>query len=893
MIRRILFRAKLAVACFAAALPLLWGSPAHAQAPSADDAVLFEMRSGQYRLGNGVRGYQLPGGVCVDFADIIMALDLPVRLDKNIGRASGWLFDESQPFLIDREDKLLRYAGREQALPADAIVDAPEGWCIKVSLLSQWLGVKLTPDTNNALLLLGSDRKLPFQEGIERRQRAASIKPQRQFDLTTLPQAKEPYSMWRTPSVDVVASVGGIHDSQRGTQIDYSYEIFASGEIAQTSFDARLSSDNDGVPASLRLRAYRADPQGKLLGPLRATYAAIGDVSGASTSLGVMPRSGRGFVITNRPLDQPDSFDSTSFRGNLPEGWDAELYRNGILIGFANTRADGRYEFLDVPLQYGPNRFEVVLYGPQGQIRRETSNVPVGLNSIPPERTWYWMSANQEGHDLVALRNYPTVQQGGWRASFGLERGIDRRTSLHGSVHTLTRDGNRYSIIEGGVRRAIGPALAEVSFGYELNGGWAVRAQILGQLGNTNFNLESIFARDFVSDRVDPGVRSQHIASVDHYFGVGGTVIPVHFDLRYIDREGSADRLEATARASYSFGRVMVTGQLDWKFNQPDINGDSQDELFANLLLNGSVGKVRLRGAARFRIMPDSRFESAEITGEWRWGERGLMRAQVGYDKDFNRFRGGIGYSRTFDRFAITGTVEAATDGSVAAGVNLSFSFAPDPANGGFRMSSTKLATGGQVSARVFRDLNGDGIRQENEPLEPEVQLAAGNAPVRDLTNDRGMTMIEGLTPYRPVLIGVDAGSIADPLVQPTGPGKVVTPRPGIAISIDLPLSSAGEIQGILRSADGRDLPGVDLELVDVEGRVAKGVRSEFDGFFIFEGVPYGRYTIRIAKPAADAVKAETDLGHAAVVNGDQPSVRLGNVVAKPRGGAFATRPQQ
>src|SRR3546814_10416771 len=76
-------------------------------------------------------------------------------------------------------------------------------------------------------------------------------------------------------------------------------------------------------------------------------------------------------------LFRSDSFDKTSFRGDLPAGWDAELYRNGQLLAFATLNGDGRYEFLDVPLQYGTNRFEIVLYGSQGQIRRELNQLQV------------------------------------------------------------------------------------------------------------------------------------------------------------------------------------------------------------------------------------------------------------------------------------------------------------------------------------------------------------------------------------------------------------------------------------------------------------------------------------------------------------------------------------
>ncbi|MCQ4051691.1 carboxypeptidase regulatory-like domain-containing protein, partial [Klebsiella pneumoniae] len=122
-----------------------------------------------------------------------------------------------------------------------------------------------------------------------------------------------------------------------------------------------------GTPESLRVQAYRTDPDATLLGPLKATSVAAGDVSGFSTPLVSQSGVGRGAMITNRPVERRDAFDRTDFRGELPNGWDAELYRNGQLLGFATNRADGRYEFLDVPLLYGQNRFEIVLYGPQGQ----------------------------------------------------------------------------------------------------------------------------------------------------------------------------------------------------------------------------------------------------------------------------------------------------------------------------------------------------------------------------------------------------------------------------------------------------------------------------------------------------------------------------------------------
>ncbi len=370
----------MAVAAFAAAA--VFGSAsmaASAWKATPDDEWLFDIRVNQFSVGDGVRGYQTDTGICVDFADVVMAFDLPVRIDKKSRRATGWLFEESRTFTLDRESSVVQIMNNRATLSETAVRDVPEGWCVDTQTLAQWLNVELKPDLSNSTLMIKADRKLPFELAAERKSRAAKMPSAQAFDLKTLPQAKDPYQFWRTPSVDVVASVDLRRAANGGDfRVGRRWDLFASGEIATASFDARLTSDHRGVPDRLRVRAFRSDPDGGLLGPLKATHFEIGDISTPGTSISAQSTPGRGLYLTNRPLSRPDSFDRTSFRGELPDGWDAELYRNGLLIGFMQSRGDGRYEFLDVPLLYGQNRMEIVLYGPQGQERRDVRMIPVG-----------------------------------------------------------------------------------------------------------------------------------------------------------------------------------------------------------------------------------------------------------------------------------------------------------------------------------------------------------------------------------------------------------------------------------------------------------------------------------------------------------------------------------
>ena len=854
--------------------------------PNDDDFLLLDIRSGRFSLGDGVRGYQTPNGICVALADIIMSLNIPVRLDKKSRRATGWIFSEEETLVVDRDQNMVQTMNNKYPLRPGDIHDAPEGWCIDSKALGKWLGLDLTPDLSNALLLLESERKLPFQRAAERKAKAAKIRPKKIFDLADMPQADQPYKFWQTPSVDAVLSIGGLRDTRSSrSDVDVRYEFFASGEIGKASVDARLASDNDGVPESLRIRAFRSDPNGGLLGPAKATQIAAGDISTFSTPLVAQSVIGRGAFITNRPLNRGTTFDRTSFRGSLPVGWDAELYRNGQLIAFAENRDDGRYEFIDVPLLFGRNDFEVVLYGPQGQIRRERRSQRVGADALPPGKTYYWAGFADSGRDLITLGVQENVlRTAGLRGSVGVEHGLDKRTTLTGAVHSLNVDGQRINIAELGARRALGNTLFDVSLAGNADGGAALRGQALGRFGDTFFRAETIWATGaFQSDQFEQNVNSRHNFALSHFFKSGNVTIPVELDAIYRTRTTGADTLNVTSRISANLQRVSVTGELDYARTINPFGPNADDQLEAGLLANVRLGKFRLRGESRFRIAPETRFRSASIVGEWRNGRRNSWRAELGFDGENSRTRLALGYIRQFEKFSLNSSIEAASDGSFAAGINLAFSIGPDPRNGRIRLSNERLASNGQVLATVFRDTNRDGIRQPDEPLEQDVELTAGLAVALQPTDEQGRALIDGLRPFQPILVGIDGGSLPDPYLQPSSSGVVVTPRPGVPSRIELPLVAAGEVDGSLVRAGGIGIGGVTLELVDGAGRVKHSTLSEFDGFFLFEGVPYGSYTVRIAQEAATILRAAQTVPKGRIVlDDDRPLVSLGAVRITP-----------
>ena len=852
--------------------------------PDPDDQLLLDVNIRQLTLGDGARAYPTPEGVCVVLGDFLNTLDVPMKIDVAAKSASGWAFKEDNRISIDRAAGKVSFGGKSEPLAPETVRDTPEGWCVDSKALGRWFGIGVDANPRASMLRLKTETKLPVELAIERRQRAQQIKPAR-LDLAGLPRVRLPYRLWRTPALDFVVSGGATYNAHSGMKVDRQASLYAAGEMAMMSFDARVGTNRDGIPNSVRLRAYRSDPDGELLGFLKATHFGVGDVAGLATPLVGGSAQGRGALITNRPLDRPSAFDRTSFTGDLQNGWEAEIYRNGQLLGFAAASNDNRYHFDDVQLQYGDNDFEIVTYGPQGQIRRRSESVTIGPQAVPPGKTWYWAGANQVGHELVG--RLPSVRgdfspNSGWSATAGVEHGLDKRTSVAALVETLVVDDRRLSYVEASIRRTVGPALVEIGGAYERGGGFAARASVLARLGPVNVSAESIVARDFISSRIRDGTVGEHRLSLDAPVKLGRTRVPVHADVRYRQLAGGGSALEGAARLSANLRNFMLTAEVNHS-KQRNAAGAEQPAVtqatFAGL---GRIGAVRVRGSAQWDVAPQAKFRAAELTGYWSASETSDWEGALGYDGSAKRARARVAHIRHFSAMSLALSGEAATDGSVAAGFNVAFSLGSDRGGGLFNLTSRKLASNGAVKARVFRDDNDNGQRDPGEPFEKGATITAGMQSSDSATDSAGTTRVEGLDTYRPVAIGVDTSTLTDPSLVPRKAIQIVTPRPGVTAEIDIALVGGGDVEGSLVKSGGGGFEGLDVELVDSSGTVVATTRSDFDGYFLFERIAYGRYTIRLAQASAEAARSSPDLDRSLEITPEKPVVRMGAIPVSP-----------
>ena len=839
---------------------------------------LLDVTIRQLRLGDGVRAYETPEGTCVILGDMLKTLDLPVTVDLTAKKAVGWAFKETNRLSIDLAARTASFGGKSEPVTSQ-IRETPEGWCVDSAALGRWLGIGVRPMTAGSVLMLESEAKLPVEMAVERQQRAARIQPAK-FDYADLPQVRLPYRMWRAPALDFVVSAGATYRAKDGVRVDRRTSISAAGEIARLSYDAQISTTGKGIPNALRLRAYRSDPEAGLLGPLKATHFGLGDVAGLDSRLSGSPISGRGALVTNRPLFAQAAFDRSRFEGDLPSGWEAEIYRNGELLGFAKPTPDQRYRFEDVQLLYGENQVRIVLYGPQGQVRTREEMINIGRDNVPAGKTWYWAGFNQPGRDVLALDKPPDdIAQPRAQAAVAVEHGLSQRTSVGALARAMLVGDERLTFVEGTVRHSIGSALVELAAARDSSGGQALRAQMVGKVAGISISGEAIAANDFHLRGEKPSSFRDMRLSLSAPIRVGKTSLPAHAEMRLTDRLDGTKQLEAAGKLAANFNSFNLAADLRYRRQQLASGPAPPSEVDFGLMGTGRVGDVRLRGGATAGIAPEARLRSVELSAYWSATEKTDWEGALVYEAGSKRARARVSHVRRLDSLAVAVTGEAASDGSLALGLNLNFSL---DAGHRFKFSRQPLASAGAVRARVYRDLNDNGLRDPSEPFEKGALVTTGERLTERATDSRGTVLIGGLTAFRPITVGLDQASLSDPMLVPRKALQMVVPRPGVPADVDIGLVGGGDVEGAIVKNGEQGFEGLDLELVDAGGKVVATTRTDYDGFFLFQRVPYGQYRIRLTRDSAAAAGLAPDINLRLIVSPDKAVVRLGSIHLQP-----------
>jgi hypothetical protein len=827
-----------------------------------DDQLLFAVISGDLQLSDGFEAYSSRAGVFLPIGALARLIDVNLDVDPSRQRANGWVITPTRTLQVDLVARRIIVAGVETRLSeADGIVKDGDIY-LRTSVIEKLLPLKITADVPGLNLILAPTEKLPFLERYERERRAKGLGAETEEGGTLL--VPNPYRLFSPPFLDANINLGAGNHDPRNTG---SYDVRVAGDVLGTGMQLFAGSDQDLNLASARILFTRKDPEGKTAGPFGATRSAAGDTFTPNLAIGARSTAGRGLAITSVPLEQASVFDRIDIRGELPLGYQVELYVNEVLRGSQTQPFQGRYEFLQVNLAYGLNVIRVVFYGPRGERREEVRRINVGGGQLKRGQTAYSFGAVQEGRSVFGIgdENFTGLPgTGEWRVTGQIAHGFSETLTGVASYARYTPFTGTRQMGSLGVVASLGTGALAVDVAGDDEGGSALAAGYAGRIGNTSIvGRHSEYRGGFVDEAQSSALGGVPLnrntsLSIDTLIGLFGANVPASFRVARDEFESGAWTTNVDARLSRPFGRYLASTALTYRI-AGGTSGAGPDALTGSVDVSGLVGtKWQVRAGASYLITPRFEVSDAAISADRNFGDRNALHLGVQHNfiADDTRFDVGETWRlKQADVSLVAGYALKQKDFRV--GLQLALGFGYDPWRNRYAVLGPGVASGGAMAIDAFIDENGDGMRQPGEKPLPGLVVQGGR--YAETTDKNGHAIITGMGDAAYGQATVDLSSLEDPYLLPPATNVKVVPRPGRMIRVPYAVSESGEVElRVLFQAAGnigRGISALHIELVDAQGKVAASGSSEFDGTLIFEGVRPGTYQVRIEPAQAERLK--------------------------------------
>lgn len=817
-------------------------------------------------LGEDILAIPAQGKVYLPLGDLcrLLAFDITVRG----GSASGTLLASQRPFRLDLSTRTVKVGGQGHAFTREQVRVLGEELYVDSELLPRWFPFTLKVDLKDAELLVVPQPgvRLPIQELREREGRYAQFTQPGSADQDRTPKGNRitvPYRALDLATFDLGA---GWSTGSAGSLREPITTATLAGDLLWMSSLIRMVREPISGYRNSRGTLFRDDPDAGLLGPLRARHVEVGDLlqPGTLELIGGLP-AGRGFGLDNRPLDYRTTFGRRVFRGELAQGWTAELYQNGTLLGFCRSRPDGRYEFPEVPLRFGLNEFVLVFLGPTGQRREERYRLDIAGDQ-PPPGSFYYQVAAASPRPQASLPGQVEVRdrgpEPGQVSGLGsLEYGLSTRFSIKaGGAQMYLPDGpHRYAIagfrsvlpfmaldLSGAQDRAPSGDRAN-AFQGQLRTGWgynslSVRHAIYGE------GFQSTWLQGASS--INP-LRNETQGDVNASTLIGPRALSLGGSLWAQTYQNGERRQRGRLQAGMGLSRVNVTaflGRSRW-------SGQDQQEL--GLSASARAGNFGFQGEVQHQQQSATIHGlTALLNGDYQGPSGITYRAALQKaSPDSNALLAQAGVTRLVGAFGfgVDGTWSRA--GSWTLSFRFQVSLQREPRTGQWTSSAQSLSNTGSVSAQAYLDENRNGRKDPGERvIEGTRFVVRDGAQLDNQSREPRVAWYTQLGRSQWTAIAIDPGSLEDISLQPAEEGLAVLPRPGKVIRLDLPVQILGEVNGTTRrrlGAKSKELGGLELELASADRSVVRRIRSAFDGFFEIRNLPLGTYTLRVSPEEA------------------------------------------
>ncbi|WP_298283086.1 carboxypeptidase-like regulatory domain-containing protein [Novosphingobium sp.] len=863
---------------------------AGASAPfSVDDELIIEFRTAQGEISETITAYGNRAETYLPLGEIARLLDVAIIISDEGRYASGWVLDDKQIITLNLRAGMMTVGGIETPLKRGDAHAMDGEMFVRSGLFSGLMPLELKIDLRAQTVTAQTKRPFPFEERAAREaaREGLAARGVRQGPTPYPPEAT-PYRVLDVPMGEL--EVRGVSDVARGTRTEADLRL--AGDFAWMTGQLYVSaSSRDGATAA-RATLGRRDPDGGLLGPLKASVFEVGDVTTDALAIGLRGIAGRGLTVSNLPIERASVFDRIDLRGELLAGWEAELYRNNTLIGSTSVAINGRYEFLQIPVEFGLNVFRIALYGPQGQRREVVQHFSVGDGRLSAGELRYSVSLAQRDVNLFGLTGpdfIPSLDFGRWRSTGQVSYGVNSAvTANFGAGWQQGDDGTRW-LATAGLRAGLGRLAGQINIATNDVKGMAFDARLAAKTFGVSWTAlhaeyKGRFADELRTFSVEPVRRaSEADLTANLRLGSGDKALSVPLAARFRRIEFADRRIQtdASLRASTVYKQMLFSNTLTlFRTDTPGFGKDSQVTGSFDLSTLSS-GRTRYRAAIDYRLTPGRKVTRAAAEIDRTFGPDTLFKASVG--RLFETGETALGASAVHR----LGPLALALDANMilprkehSVVLRVGFSFGRNPVSRGFFLAQPGLTAGGAVAVKAFADGNGNRVHDPDEALIEGVEIDTGAQVAR--TGPGGVALLGQLGNATRSFVRMNAETLPDIAMAPDRAGFAIKPRPGRIHVSQFAVDMLGEIEGTAAfGQDRRGVSGLALVLLNAEGAQVARARTGAGGTFLFEQVRPGRYRLEIEANQAKRLGLAAGKIEPIVIDAAHPIVRVTLPVSK------------
>lgn len=781
------------------------------------------------------------------------AIEFPIIVDFVEGTASGWYISPNRKFELSIKDKMLEIDDSVKELTAnDKLVEDGFDLYVDLKLINQWLPITLELRLSQLRLILTSEEELPLQKRIAREQARKGFGATNKVNL---PLIGDSYRWLGEPVIDsnLTSRIRDRDDEQGRRAGDIGYFFQGNMDLLKTQANFSLSRAglDDDASARIRLSKSRNKPDDPLYSGL--SYFETGDIFSVSDPLIFNSGSGFGINLEFGSASSQSEFGLKVIQGDANPGWEVEVYRNNALVAFQTVSDDGRYLFEDLPLDYGENTFDVRLFGPQGQEETRRESITIGNQALPVGESYSRLHFTNLNESVLpnnaSFSGDETSDESEQIGYFTFARGINNNLSLnvvaaeHGNPQQTNANRNYFGLGINASMPSYALGLQRIS---ELGHGDATGLNLQSRIQQTSVTLTHKEFDSFSSDRsADGKLEQESELRLSTFFGSTFSSPVTHQLIADYEKNQDTGRLY---RLENRLGFNVLGGRVSWDhlFNHSQTDISQQGSL---RYLRATSVNINVRASLLYR-----RQDSFEVTGATfnsNWYPAPDWNIQFALASDFigqdnNAFS--IGSSWTFEKIRLSTNASLVEGGGGFISMSIDFSLQKRPNK--WQMSADRQSDYGALHSHVFLDKDADGLYSPGDEPLAGVAFEGVNRWRKLETDSAGHLTLPYLRGSTPTTVKLDQGSLEDPFWQSSFKAAQFVSHPGGNNVLNVPIRETAEIEGSIALSQHdqslRDLPGIPIVLRNSFGEIVANTISEFDGYFVFNMILPGSYTIEI-----------------------------------------------